>query len=795
MSPSNPKLEAESLDLLEEVLDLTPEARAAHLTARTAGRPELKARTQALLQAHWELGGPRTGGAACDGRGTVGPDRAGAYRLVELLGEGGMGAVYRAERDAGDFTHTAAVKVIRPGALSDALVERFTRERQTLANLSHPQIARLFDGGQTTDGQPFIVMEYVQGEPIVAWARAKALPLPERLRLFLDACEGVRFAHQNLVVHRDLTPSNVLVTADGAVKLIDFGISRPPEAVRAEAMERREAAGDLSLTPGFAAPERIAGAATSTLMDVYSLGRLLAELTEDLPPQPDVAAIARRAAAEDPDARYASVDALIDDVRRFLEGRAVAAAGGGRRYRLRKFVRRHGRAVTAGAAAVLLLTGALAVSLAAYADAERARAAEARRFADLRSLAGFLIFRLNDQLAGVAGNTAARMQTAAQAQRYLDTLAASARDDPELTREAARGLITLAYVQGVPGQPSFAQSEQARANLRTATERLAALAPARPSDAVDLAEAEAGLALIAGNIDTDVAAADRLLQVAERRLDAVPAAARDTRWRHARSRVRRAQLDMAVLGQRPEQLAPLADRLQAEADEMPAGSRDAELDRAYADYNRAVRGYFTDDLQNAVAAAGRAEARLIRLDRERPNHPRTLYDLAWTGYIGFGTAEGSAETVADAERLLDVADGAVRRLLTIEEHDQSVQALAGQIAAQRAQQAAGRGRYAEAAARQDEVVRLYEAAAGRDRPPRALSRLVVARFTRGRIAVQAGDRAEACRQFQRALDVIDELDARAALIGSVRSYRRPASANLQLCASGAPLSAFAIAAD
>lgn len=795
MSPFDPELEAESLELLEEVLDLPPERRVAHIEHRTADRPRLNARVRALLAAHYELRGPRTGGAGGDGRDALGPDRVGVYRLVELIGEGGMGAVYRAERDAGDFSHTVAVKIIRPGALSDALVERFTRERQTLASLSHPHIARLFDGGQTADGQPFIVMEYVPGDPIVAWARTRGLSLRERLSLFLDACEGVRFAHQNLIVHRDLTPSNVLVTEQGEVKLIDFGIARPPEAERAEAAARRDTGGDLSLTPGFAAPERTAGAATSTLMDVYSLGRLLEELAEDLPPQRELQAIAERAAAAEPDERYPSVDALIDDVRRFLDGRAVAAAGGGRAYRFNKFVRRHQRAVIAGAAAVLLLTGALAVTAVAYADAERARAAEARRFADLRSLAGFLIFRLNDQLAGVAGNTAARMQTAAQAQRYLDALAASAREDPDLTREAARGLITLAYVQGVPGQPSFAQYEQARANLVSARRRLSAATPMRSDDAVDLAEAEAGLALIAGNIDTDVPAADRLLQSAELRLGSVPQHARGVRWLHARSRVRRAQLDMAVLGQRPEQIPALAERLQAEAGDMSADFRDAELDRAYAEYNRAVHDYFTNDLASAVDAARRAEARLVRLDAARPNHPRTLYDLAWTGYIGFGAGEGLPDRLADAESLLDRADGAVRRLLTMEEHDQSVQSLAGQIAAQRAQQASARGRYAEAAARQDEVVRLYEAAAGRERPSRALSRLVVAQFTRGRIAVQAGDRNTACRRFPEALRIIEELERRGALMGSVEAYRAPAAANIDRCRSGAPLSAFAISAD
>lgn len=747
----------------------------------------------ALLAAARPGAGLRTGGAAAEGRVGDAPERIGAYRLVQLLGEGGMGAVYRAERDAGDFKHTVAVKIIRPGALSEALIDRFNRERQTLADLAHPHIARLFDGGQTEDGQPFIVMEYVPGRPIVDWVRDRRLPLANRLRLFLQACEGVRFAHQNLVVHRDLTPANVLVTEEGAAKLIDFGISRPLDAEPAFPTPQA-ASGDLSLTPGFAAPERATGAAASTLMDVYSLGRLLQALTEDLPPRRELQAVAARAAAPAPENRYPSVDALIEDLHRFGDGRPVRAMGPGRRYRLAKFVRRHWREVAAGTAAVALLSGALAISLAAYAEAERARAAEARRFADLRSLAGFMIFRLNGELAGVAGNTRARVETAAQAQRYLSALAASDRRDPELTREAARGLVALAYVQGVPGQPNLGQPEQARANLQAALRTLAAAEP-RPGDVVDQAEAEAGLAMIAANIDTDLQAADRLLASADRRLGTAPLGQRDARWRRARSRVRRGQLDTAVLGRRPEQLPALADRLEREAGELPPGSREAELDRAYADYNRAVHGYFGDALPEAVAAAGRAEARLSRLDAARPNHPQTLYELAWAGYMGYGAADDTPGARAEADRLLDVADRAVRRLLAIEENDNSVRALAGQILAQRAQQAAVAGRYAEAATRQDEVVRLHEAALGPERRPAALNRLVVARFTRGRIAVQAGDRTLACTQFGVAAGLIEELERRGDLLGSVAAYRAPAQANLARCRSAAPLSEFAVSSE
>ena len=202
----------------------------------------------------------------------------GPYRLVRKLGEGGMGVVFLAERET--FQQAVAVKLMRPGYDTPAVVSRFLAERQILATLSHPNIARLLDGGLTADGRPFFVMEYVEGQPIDAYCRTHQLSIQARLDLFCTVCEAVQYAHQNLVVHRDLKPSNILVTEDGRVKLLDFGIAKvldagSPDAARALPLTRT---GQRIMTPEYASPEQVRGEPITTSSDVYALGVLLYEL-------------------------------------------------------------------------------------------------------------------------------------------------------------------------------------------------------------------------------------------------------------------------------------------------------------------------------------------------------------------------------------------------------------------------------------------------------------------------------------------------------------------------------------
>jgi serine/threonine-protein kinase len=337
--------------------------------------------------------------------------RVGPYRVVRLLGKGGMGAVYLADRDDGAFEQQVALKVVNAGIVTHELEQRFLRERQILARLEHPRIARLLHGGLTADGHPYLAMQLVEGRPITAWADETGLGVRGRLDLFLQVCDAVHYAHGRLVVHRDLKPSNIVVTAAGEVCLLDFGIARLLTADDDTTLATRT--GYLLLTPEYAAPELLLGESVTTATDVYALGVVLHELLTGRRPQDadvrslvdlmrlaktepppasrvpgldtarrrqlegDLDAIVAKALRREPDRRYPSVEALADDVRAHLERRPVAARPDSRVYRIGRFVRRNTMAVAASAIAVLALVAGLAVSLrmTAVAREEAARSA------------------------------------------------------------------------------------------------------------------------------------------------------------------------------------------------------------------------------------------------------------------------------------------------------------------------------------------------------------------------------------------------------------------------------------
>lgn len=374
------------------------------------------------------------------------PPRIGAYRIIRPIGAGGMGTVHLAERADGQFTQQVAIKLIRRRLATPAAVRRFSAERQTLANLNHPHIARLYDGGLTADGIPYFVMEYVDGVPIDAYCDARRLAIPERLRLFRTVCAAVQSAHQKLVVHRDLKPANILVTSDGSPKLVDFGIAkvldpaaspRPPGPAT-QTVERL-------LTPAYASPEQIRGEPISTASDVYTLGIILYELLtgrrpyrvtggsayqvarcicEEEPPRPssvirrtdraadahdpptttvsaargltpqklrrrlagDLDAIVLTAIAKDPARRYPSVEQLAEDVRRYLVGLPLHARRSSFAHHALRFLRRNAVAVGAAlAVAASLVGGMLATTRAARIASEQrdvAVLAEQRAYAE-----------------------------------------------------------------------------------------------------------------------------------------------------------------------------------------------------------------------------------------------------------------------------------------------------------------------------------------------------------------------------------------------------------------------------
>jgi serine/threonine-protein kinase len=785
-------IEGEALALFEALLDVPEAERDAWIAARTAGRPDLAARLAAICAADrtFRL---RTGGAIDDLQEKEElPDQIGAYRIVARIGRGGMGAVYMGERTTGDFAHVAAIKLIKPGLLSQALVERFQRERQLLARLRHPHIAQLYDGGETPDGSPYIVLEYVDGLPLLDWIEANDPDRAQRLRLFAAICDAVAFANRNLVIHRDLTPSNILVTREGVVKLIDFGIARPLEPLPAPDVHPvADGAGSLaglSLTPGYAAPERMRGAEVTTASDVYSLGRLLAHMIAAAEQDREFAAIVAKATANDPAARYATADALAKDVEAWRTHFPVEAMPRTRRYLLRKFVSRHPIGVGLASLALLLLVGAFAVTVQAYGRAETARQAEAARFAELRGLARYMLFDLNARLERTAGNTAARSDLSLRAQTYLSALAASRGDDPDLALEAARGFLQLARIQGLPTEPNLGQRDQAKANLEQAEKLLAPLAWGAPAVAVAVAQARANLyrAMIALHGDGDQAVAQAKLRQAFARLDAVPSAARDREWRTVRAEAQRDRVETLLLSGALDALPAQADRIAAEVEAWPADERAspaAAFDLAYADY---VRGLALNNMGSparALPLLRRAEERLERLDAEAPDDPVVLNLLAWTAYEGYGA--GTEADPAEARRFLDLARRTVDRLTALESADQSLRGFALNIRQAQAEMKGADGHHRAAIALQREVVAGRRTAAAAKPSPATFGRIAVAEFILGNIALQSGDRQLACDSYRAAAETFADAVRRGPLLGRDKGFSASVGANVRACAAGA----------
>jgi non-specific serine/threonine protein kinase/serine/threonine-protein kinase len=387
---------------------------------------------------------PRLGGLAAHLTEERATDRrglkAGPWQLLEKLGRGGMGTVYLAQRADGAFDKRVAVKLLRNSDLR--FKQQLERERQMLARLEHPAIARLLDGGEMPDGQPYLVMELAEGRDLDKWVAAQQPDLDTRLRVFVEICAAVSEAHAQLIVHRDLKPSNVRVTDDGHVKLLDFGIAKLLDADSAQPGDTRA----LALTPEYAAPEQLRGQPVTTRSDVYALGALLYHLLTGRTPHPgfdgdwasfitrvceedaeppsrfetqeiprallrgDLDAIVQMALHRDPARRYASVEALADDLRRYRDGRAVRAHAPSLRYRLGKWLRRHRlSAALASAASVALLSGLAGVIWQAQVTAAERDTArlEASRYEAVLGHLGYLFRNAADD-AGDAASLSAR---------------------------------------------------------------------------------------------------------------------------------------------------------------------------------------------------------------------------------------------------------------------------------------------------------------------------------------------------------------------------------------------------
>ena len=439
----------------------------------------------------------------------------GRYRITELLGEGGMGVVFKGER-VGEFQQTVAIKIVRQGLDSRNARARFDLERDALARIEHPYIARIIDAGVDDHGRPYFVMEYVDGVPLSVFLERNDLSLRDRLVLFTRICDAVAAAHRMLVIHRDLKPSNVLVTDDLQPKLLDFGISK---LVTED--QRPDVARDSTqlFTPEYASPEQIVGGHVTTATDVYGLGALLyfmlsgerpfgtrtgalfdylKSTLEDEPAPPSIAIrehartelkswssarmvravtgdvdnITMRALAKQPEDRYGSVAELAEDVQRFLDGKAVLAKPPSLAYRVSKFVRRHWVESSLAALLLMSLVAGLGVSIwqANVASYERDQADA--RFNETRALVNYMMNELYADLDNIPGGSKLRVSIAETSQRYLDGLSATRPEDPLLLVETAQGYRQLGDMQGSPQEVSLNRPDLAERSYSNALKLL-----------------------------------------------------------------------------------------------------------------------------------------------------------------------------------------------------------------------------------------------------------------------------------------------------------------------------------
>ncbi|MCC6535960.1 MAG: serine/threonine protein kinase [Bryobacterales bacterium] len=434
----------------------------------------------------------------------------GAYRIVREVGRGGMGMVFEAVRDDGQFEKRVALKLATHAVYSPEFLTRFRHERQILAQLEHPHIARLLDGGATDEQIPYFAMEFVDGEAIDRYVETHSLPLEERVRLFLQVCEAVEYAHSRLVIHRDLKPGNILV-ADGFARLLDFGIAKLAAVEDGLTMT---GAGPAPLTPDYCSPEQMRGQEVTARSDVYSLGLILYRLLtgeqgqkadtasvtalersicDDVPGRPsataaasgktglarqlrgDLDTIVLTAIAKEPSRRYPSVAALREDLQSFLDAKPIQARRQSAWYKASRFARRHWVGVAAAAAVVAALALGLASTI------YQARRAE-RRFQQVRKIARALLEDVEEAIRDVPATIKAQEVVVRTAVEYLDALMAEAGGDPALQAEAAHGYLQVADVAYDRSRPSLNKPAEARRYLERAIAILDPLQRSRPND-------------------------------------------------------------------------------------------------------------------------------------------------------------------------------------------------------------------------------------------------------------------------------------------------------------------------
>jgi serine/threonine protein kinase/tetratricopeptide (TPR) repeat protein len=511
MSTLTPDQWQEVSPYLDEVLELAPEQRAGWLLSLSKKDARLAYMVETLLDEQRQLKDegflerlPIAAGARLVGQ------KVGAYTLISQIGQGGMGTVWLAQRSDGRFERQAAVKFVSIALTSRVTEERFRREGSILGRLTHPHIAELLDAGISADGNPYLVLEYVDGVAIDVYGDEHKLDVDARIKLFLDVLSAVAEAHANLIVHRDIKPSNVLVRKDGQVKLLDFGIAKMlAQEGDANSATVLTMEGPGALTPRFAAPEQVTGGAVTTATDVYALGVLLFYLLTGKHPAGenvrspadlvkaiadgeaprasgvvsaasnaaerrgttpeklrrqltgDLDTILGKALKKNPQERYASVTAFADDLRRYLKHEAISVRPDTFAYRTAKFLRRNRTVVAFTTIALAFVIGSLSAGLLI---ANRERKIAEQRFAQVRQLANKFI-ALDEDIRGLSGSTKIRMRMVSDSQQYLASLGSDVHGDKDLALDVAYAYVRVAHAQGDPTSPNLGQFAEAEASL------------------------------------------------------------------------------------------------------------------------------------------------------------------------------------------------------------------------------------------------------------------------------------------------------------------------------------------
>ena len=541
-------------DILGPAMEMQPAERAAYLEKACASDTYLRADIDSLLIAGDEAGPAFLSGvtpAESILEDNEEPNalwigkRIGAYEIVERIGVGGMGEVFRALRADDQYKREVAIKLVRVGADADSVIRRFRHERQILASLDHPNIAHLLDAGTTPDGVPYVVMDLIEGEQIDDYCDSHNLSTSARLELFLQVCSAVQYAHQRLIIHRDIKPTNILVTKAGVAKLLDFGISKILHPDSSDDSFDPTMTAFRMLTPGYASPEQIKGEAITTATDVYSLGVVLYELLtghhpfrsrddtvekiaravceveprkpssvvrvvetsvrdhgQQLPELPlardrqkvsrqltgDLDNIILMTLRKQPQRRYSSVEQFGEDIRRHLQRLPVIARKDTFSYRASKFITRHRAGVAAAAVVALVLLAGVIITRreARIARAQQARAE--RRFNDLRRLAHSLVFEIHDSIEAVPGTITARKLITQRSLEYLDSLAQEAEGEWSLQSELAAAYIKVGDVQGQSYNANLGDTQGALASYRKALAIRQTLAVVDPENATNRLE-------------------------------------------------------------------------------------------------------------------------------------------------------------------------------------------------------------------------------------------------------------------------------------------------------------------